>query len=182
MLLLYPILPYCSHSLSKFTFHYASTLSNFVERLLIRIILIYIPLCFYFIYSDFEDDRMSDYIYIPLCFYFIKEHPECVSDEYSFTFHYASTLSKDPHDVIIPELIYIPLCFYFIKDTFWFLFLTNRIFTFHYASTLSQKLTRIRQNLSWFTFHYASTLSVWDHLAVPGADQIYIPLCFYFIG
>ena len=54
-------------------------------------------------------------IYIPLCFYFIGLSWRHLSLMKSFTFHYASTLSFQ----LIPKrkntfFIYIPLCFYFI--------------------------------------------------------------------
>ena len=104
----------------------------------IQVVIIYIPLCFYFIVVAAVSFRPVIFIYIPLCFYFIEYHPADLlfhlSDLHStmlllyqsllysslfsftsFTFHYASTLSQ-----IIPQclnllFIYIPLCFYFIE-------------------------------------------------------------------
>ena len=121
----------------SFTFHYASTLS--VPQILDQVLdshlhstmlllypimtamrgcpamLIYIPLCFYFIVSDRQDAQIVTIIYIPLCFYFIEifDHSvvpavdhlhstmlllylgaNCpISCAIKFTFHYASTLS-----------------------------------------------------------------------------------------
>ena len=100
----------------SFTFHYASTLS--VPQILDQVLdshlhstmlllypimtamrgcpamLIYIPLCFYFIVSDRQDAQIVTIIYIPLCFYFIP----------------LATLGCHQS-----KKIYIPLCFYFIR-------------------------------------------------------------------
>ena len=98
-------------------------------------------------------------IYIPLCFYFIVI-ASCVSlSRFSFTFHYASTLS---------------ISRYF----FWMLTIS---FTFHYASTLSNRTLCTVYCYTLFTFHYASTLSTKRFPSIPQYSVIYIPLCFYFI-
>ena len=83
------------------------------------------------------DLRLDVLIYIPLCFYFIIASHNFNSRSILFTFHYASTLSRTkskldttlvlftfhyastlsfPKDYIIDRdyNIYIPLCFYFI--------------------------------------------------------------------
>ena len=98
-----------------FTFHYASTLSTrtlvspqtrsiyiplcfyfirmaFIDSIALSII--YIPLCFYFICLRWNRIYISLLIYIPLCFYFIQSVPGRLHSLRSFTFHYASTLSK----------------------------------------------------------------------------------------
>ena len=76
-----------------------------------------------------------------------------------FTFHYASTLSDFPSCTFNSDFyIYIPLCFYFIQ---------NR-----------RSSTDVRFK---FTFHYASTLSASRLFLLPPFGIIYIPLCFYFI-
>ena len=120
----------------KSTFHYASTLSktydlatkvnsnlHSIMLLLYRIALpgvilcffIYIPLCFYFIYSGCRKKTPVICIYIPLCFYFIYLLHVFRSNALSSTFHYASTLSAgDRHKHDHDRQIYIPLCFYFI--------------------------------------------------------------------
>ena len=74
MLLLYRYTPVvCAYAVSLFTFHYASTLSNWSASEKIFCIEIYIPLCFYFI--DLENFWwILSFIYIPLCFYFIIRH------------------------------------------------------------------------------------------------------------
>ena len=79
------------------------------------VIIIYIPLCFYFIERPEVGLKEKVSIYIPLCFYFIAYLQRCFLCRTSFTFHYASTLSN----------IWCRV--------------TGRIslFTFHYASTLS---------------------------------------------
>ena len=103
-------------ALFRFTFHYASTLSNNERRYLSAFFTIYIPLCFYFIDCGKQQSEEIDIIYIPLCFYFIGL---CICDTglgRTFTFHYASTLSKSWLETRIGVRIE---------------------FTFHYASTLS---------------------------------------------
>ena len=101
----------------QFTFHYASTLSG-AAALICVYNSIYIPLCFYFI-KFYDIVLVQDwYIYIPLCFYFIGGHGREDLPGVSFTFHYASTLSKTP--------LRVPV----LKSSF----------TFHYASTLSKRL------------------------------------------
>ena len=55
---------------------------------------IYIPLCFYFIPSRQEEDICPPQIYIPLCFYFIYAQHYFDTLDFTFTFHYASTLSE----------------------------------------------------------------------------------------
>ena len=186
-----------------FTFHYASTLSlistqntshnhNLHSTMLLlyhhitaiwhSVIVIYIPLCFYFIgwsrrwkplnllnlhstmlllYPDRHQTQKAGQrdIYIPLCFYFILPKSPWSSEAVS---------------------IYIPLCFYFIVTVV----ADNREssgFTFHYASTLSGWRDKHCAVYPWFTFHYASTLSQKQSNSMKHRI-IYIPLCFYFIG
>ena len=98
-------------------------------------------------------------IYIPLCFYFIDKLSGIGTALTVFTFHYASTLSVvDGKPYLSLPSIYIPLCFYFIVVgsehiervdaiyiplCFYFILFADRLvvlvnqFTFHYASTLS---------------------------------------------
>ena len=231
---------------NTFTFHYASTLSWRMSFTLPSV-LIYIPLCFYFITachvaavpghkftfhyaSTLSRQRhcksFTDLsIYIPLCFYFIQKalievmysfknlhstmlllYPSvpllATLAKITFTFHYASTLSRTifwpgpPNSYLhstmlllyhpagaaraLIDRIYIPLCFYFIACDFSGL-VSGTAFTFHYASTLSQGIARL---LSW-CFHLHSTMLLL-YLMRPVNDvssmSIYIPLCFYFIG
>ena len=79
----------------------------------------------------------SSHLYIPLCFYYIKCQIYYCYSGYSFTFHYASTISKTQ----------------WIKTTI------KYNFTFHYASTISVKNRLSVLTHSAFTFHYASTIS-----------------------
>ena len=78
---------------------------------------------------------------------------------FTFTFHYASTLS-----VLVAEKrnVYTLFTFHYAST----LFLKgvvksvgSAIFTFHYASTLSAFSVISPRNTALFTFHYASTLS-----------------------
>ena len=120
-------------------------------------------------------------IYIPLCFYFIRDRAIIEVLRSTFTFHYASTLSSPTSNTLLTSNgIYIPLCFYFIRDhheimtsgfriyiplCFYFIFLYRDhqghgiLFTFHYASTLSCHRRCCSHDQQQFTFHYASTLS-----------------------
>ena len=98
----------------KFTFHYASTLSTHwgsmprrqqylhstmlllyrsITQLSRATLFIYIPLCFYFIGCPAMLRCTAMLIYIPLCFYFIGVQEMSINITFSFTFHYASTLS-----------------------------------------------------------------------------------------
>ena len=105
-------------------------------------------------------EKRNGQIYIPLCFYFIYSTPVlyrlCICYLHSTMLLLYPQISEDE----VNELshIYIPLCFYFIRIEP-YKHGREAAFTFHYASTLSQGLMRIRRNLSSFTFHYASTLS-----------------------
>ena len=152
--------------------------------IIIIIITIYIPLCFYFILSAQPQYVQLLFIYIPLCFYFIANVCLNVWPLNIFTFHYASTLSSirsarassffHLHSTML--LLYLTVSFIFKPS--------NILFTFHYASTLSIEILSspaIMNNLhstmlllypqvqsvlripcKKFTFHYASTLSYPD--------------------
>ena len=144
--------------LITFTFHYASTLSvgfgffwssvSYLHSTMLLLYpgrcgrycvccVIYIPLCFYFIIRRMECITIIVLIYIPLCFYFICIPGNGKPDDYTFTFHYASTLSSALNDSRLPP----------------------SKFTFHYASTLSDRALSSAYIAKTFTFHYASTLS-----------------------
>ena len=100
------------------------------------------------------------FIYIPLCFYFILTEYNSELGILSFTFHYASTLSKRVFNCACVLIwIYIPLCFYFI------------IFQFCPAPLL-------------FSIYIPLCFYFIDELIRVSKHQIiiYIPLCFYFIG
>ena len=143
---------------SKFTFHYASTLSFtrlYVPIVICRFTFHYASTLSMSSLSHWMMGRRFTFHYAStLSIWRLKM--EFINEW--FTFHYASTLSRYFFSTDINCIIYIPLCFYFI-----------RISHIAYAPYL------------WFTFHYASTLSSapvrsWHHLL-----RIYIPLCFYFI-
>ena len=97
--------------------------------------------------------------------------------EYTFTFHYASTYTRQDQFYWPDGRIYIPLCFY-LYVLFGRLLKRLRIFTFHYASTYTKPdLTCQRY---WSNLHSTMLLLI---LIVPFAFNldtvIYIPLCFY---
>ena len=76
MLLLYRRLPTeTGRGLFPFTFHYASTLSRKPDHDYRNRFRIYIPLCFYFIWTSGRGEQRISLIYIPLCFYFIRVYP-----------------------------------------------------------------------------------------------------------
>ena len=158
MLLLYP----ASRSkrpvsFSIFTFHYASTLSPLrLWSMSPRII--YIPLCFYFIFLIHLLTVRFPFIYIPLCFYFIatailqsvRQH-----DLHSTMLLLYPGKSRRGHAC---GYIYIPLCFYFISF--------GREIT---------ALTEVNLHSTMLLLYRA-----WDIYLTAGS-LIYIPLCFYFI-
>ena len=148
----------CSRRISRFTFHYASTLSECTEICPLKKLNLHSTMLL--LYQSRPGSKIFLIaIYIPLCFYFIRAVRILQEAECLFTFHYASTLSGfNPLQEI-----------------------SESTFTFHYASTLSRlpdtQLTNEQLNLH-------STMLL---LYLPGGfrcvrdDQIYIPLCFYFI-
>ena len=111
------------------------------------------------LYQNENLERVFDFfIYIPLCFYFIMCMRYDKEVSIIFTFHYASTLSRDLGGF-------------------------NRInlsFTFHYASTLSmthqfRSLPQIHLHSTMLLLYpYSLKWQAWPW-------RIYIPLCFYFI-
>ena len=84
----------CPSIICPFTFHYASTLSESAEKNMNTMLI------FTFHYASTLSvynwiKTRSILIYIPLCFYFIRpERLRCLMRS-QFTFHYASTLSSD---------------------------------------------------------------------------------------
>ena len=118
-------------------------------------------------------------IYIPLCFYFIRSQYRSLCRGYEFTFHYASTLSKE---IVMAKVICNNL-----HSTMLLLYLWRasvaKMSTAYLHSTmllLYPYLRNVTHVLDLFTFHYASTLSAVAD-AYGAVVLIYIPLCFYFI-
>ena len=147
-----------------------------------RCVIIYIPLCFYFIISASTSTPRSSYIYIPLCFYFILKGGFASLGDIVFTFHYASTLSVSAGSNTLWSItIYIPLCFYFI--------LLSGSVSAPACPYLHSTMLLLYRHHPWkyrsavysFTFHYASTLSAGPPPKIRPSSFIYIPLCFYFI-
>ena len=187
---------------TQFTFHYASTLSGIQ-----RCHQIYDPI-FTFHYastlSEADPPALQPHIiiYIPLCFYFISEYWPYSIATIRFTFHYASTLSHDlwaPAEPVSHHLHSTMLLLYPAQAANE---AAEAIFTFHYASTLSNPeyyRERIIDNLHstmllLYLFHFATAhdaclylhstmlLLYPQELRNPlDRDLIYIPLCFYFI-
>ena len=188
---------------SRFTFHYASTLSSLLIDQEVKKY-IYIPLCFYFIDQQRTTTDRICFIYIPLCFYFIYNIKEFRTSVFAFTFHYASTLSHhrpSMNDFVHTHLhstmlllyplffmtayytgeIYIPLCFYFIESLRDVAAYPVQIYIPLCFYFIVDNPEDKRRNYNGFTFHYASTLSrIWSKRT--GKSFIYIPLCFYFIA
>ena len=164
------------------------------------------------------------YLYIPLCFYYIYSHNRLCRLLSAFTFHYASTISRSQHMYLNTDITLHSTMLLLYPDShaltpFFF------DFTFHYASTISEvrygtqsrkpplhsTMLLLYHSLmiqsflllslyiplcfyyilvggggtgggSYFTFHYASTISNLRDLFLFSLCHLYIPLCFYYIG
>ena len=145
--------------ISAFTFHYASTLSK-TQALEAPASA---PFTFHYAstlsYLLFCRSHCLGFIYIPLCFYFIDE------------LNRFRTLLN---------LIYIPLCFYFIYKAF-----RNGGIFFYLHSTMLLLYRRREQSMEWtitiyipLCFYFISR-SAFICFSIA---SIYIPLCFYFIA
>ena len=200
MLLLYPKVSGWNPLKWKFTFHYASTLSGMFPKQN-QPVIIYIPLCFYFICVKREfgiyDDEFTfhyastlsahpsgcpkiDKIYIPLCFYFIQAPLSSVACQVSNLHSTMLLLYQIPFPTSPAfSLIYIPLCFYFIHDK-GFCICTNE--NLHSTMLLLYRLSiKIGETLR--TDLHSNMLLLYR---IPASGtwrwkRIYIPLCFYFI-
>ena len=128
--------------------------------------LIYIPLCFYFIYRAWSFRPVSGQIYIPLCFYFILSG-WCWQATCNHHLHSTMLLLYLNKQIknINNSLIYIPLCFYFIQSE------DNKadpgkVFTFHYASTLSAEAGKAE---AAYNKHLHSTMLLLYRSGVPSS-------------
>ena len=164
---------------ASFTFHYASTLSN--SRLLIVDSDLYLHSIMLLLYQMFGNSRKTLLlIYIPLCFYFIDSVYGHEIIIVVFTFHYASTLSLFPAG---RTRLFLLFTFHYastLSPCVYLCVFVDVLFTFHYASTLSGIQVSLKPIISYlhsimlllyhkadvvsyyvltFTFHYASTLS-----------------------
>ena len=172
--------PFCLFR--RFTFHYASTLSRWWRGCTVRLLLIYIPLCFYFIgkggtsmTGDMDLHSTMLLLYRRRGSYLCR-HIRHLHSTMLLLYQTTTTLS------VGTMIIYIPLCFYFIStaeyqisrlmqnlhSTMLLLYqvigIDLGITTLHLHSTMlllyqpsSLYVFRVRDE---FTFHYASTLSV----------------------
>ena len=165
-----------------FTFHYASTLSVLLRRLLQLFLYLHSTMLLLYRREKAKMFWRFPRIYIPLCFYFISDKHPKDPQPLSFTFHYASTLSLYstalPHTK--PYLHSTMLLLYHRGMP------VQEVAEFHLHSTMLL-LYRIECPSGWicakeFTFHYASTLSYGIEIVARGFSHIYIPLCFYFIS
>ena len=120
---------------------------------------IYIPLCFYFILKRLCMKKTFEGIYIPLCFYFIS--PRHVRGEEGGAYLHSTMLLL--YLPLIPAQafsfsIYIPLCFYFIVEDIIRKHLNDGIYIplcFYFIVFKTPDRCKKEE----FTFHYASTLS-----------------------
>ena len=142
-----------------FTFHYASTLSVLTGQAFVMQTNLHSTMLLLY-RAKTRCCHLIRRIYIPLCFYFIYNERGFSIGTWTFTFHYASTLSGSSQ---WGQKIFTQ----YLHSTMLLLYRNKQLkhrkkgeeFTFHYASTLSgYSHTRQRLLLS-FTFHYASTLS-----------------------
>ena len=181
MLLLYRRYPpRLNRQYTAFTFHYASTLSaKYNERTAMYAYLHSTMLLLY----HHRDQRQENWkrnlhstmllLYPGICGYGFLY--------FSFTFHYASTLS--------PGLIFFATFCPHLHSTM--LLLYPRASTSICCSLVNLHSTMLllyqggvrcrRRSDSEFTFHYASTLSSFNPFTSIPVSSIYIPLCFYFI-
>ena len=181
MLLLYLAKKVIDVSYHKFTFHYASTLSDAVawsiqdheDHLHSTMLLLYPD-------GGTSIARFTLDLHSTMLLLYRRSNRTPWNTE-SFTFHYASTLSE-PKLIswILESCIYIPLCFYFILDVSASRTVISIIYIplcFYFIDSAScQSLLRI--------FHLHSTmLLLYPRPAVKRCTSfpIYIPLCFYFI-
>ena len=93
MLLLYLCSGVNSSSITVFTFHYASTLS--MEAFMIYDDSVFLHSTMLLLYRIYKcSSSVQFFFYIPLCFYFIFSNTIVSLSGINFTFHYASTLSN----------------------------------------------------------------------------------------
>ena len=162
----------------QFTFHYASTLSFLFtpEELQERNLHSTMLLLYLFAVSP-KSTRIK--IYIPLCFYFIGGATGTDNNNEKFTFHYASTLSGVSRLCInTPQHLHSTMLLLYLISLCRSLNLV--VFTFHYASTLSkqqQSQTLIENIYIPLCFYFIENLNYQEAKDI----LIYIPLCFYFI-
>ena len=121
-------------------------------------------------------------IYIPLCFYFISLALHIAHVAYPYLHSTMLLLIKTGRCRTGKRIfIYIPLCFYFIRPPAQW----HKSSLSHLHSTmllLYRKRGCGADPVPEFTFHYASTLSHIKQRYFKRARLIYIPLCFYFIS
>ena len=100
---------------------------------------------------------------------------------WSFTFHYASTLSTcRKYKGRLESSIYIPLCFYFIGKASG----GSQVLLFIYIPLCFYFIVeQLALDLPKFNLHSTMLLlyPVEERLPIPNKEIIYIPLCFYFI-
>ena len=138
MLLLYQDSYYCFGCGSQFTFHYASTLSRRRKKELRK--------SKYHLHSTmlllYQGDRRlhgaSVLIYIPLCFYFIRSAQPFSLFHLQFTFHYASTLSVPSSMMPVSKSKFTFHYASTLSGGSAGRHCRDDVFTFHYASTLSR--------------------------------------------
>ena len=142
--------------------------------------IIYIPLCFYFIWPSAPECRLWQGIYIPLCFYFIR----CRLPVHLHITHLHSImllLYREPRcSSNRRKRIYIPLCFYFIPTAHTITAITSRIYIplcFYFIQMIQQILFNQIYLHSIMLLLYRQY-----HFHKRHFDQIYIPLCFDCIG
>ena len=165
---------------TKFTFHYASTLSSSKIKKQ-GALEIYIPLCFYFILYPVADDAPQSHLHSTMLLlypkYFLSNNlynnnlHSTMLLLYRSIWHIPNCDVLNLHStmlllyrwrllvVVSPRPIYIPLCFYFICNHG---YRPHRYFVIYIP----------------LCFYFINAWP-WDWGA---SDNIYIPLCFYFIG
>ena len=162
MLLLYPssFNPAFLDNL-KFTFHYASTLSEALYIYRIGVLHLHSTMLLLYPRVSFPYNERDFYLHSTMLLLYHTARCHNCPHNRKFTFHYASTLSCFLFQISSYIcFIYIPLCFYFIA--------------WHYPV------------LIYNDSHLHSTMLLLYPVTVNGIEartvKIYIPLCFYFIA
>ena len=118
---------------------------------------LYIPLCFYYITSAVIPFSYNLSLHSTMLLLYLEEHT-VITITTSFTFHYASTISKCFKRLYVHICnLYIPLCFYYI--TLWIKLKETKKSLHSTMLLLYLKQPCITINRYIFTFHYASTIS-----------------------
>ena len=171
-------IPPFSRGLTSFTFQYVSIISYPFLQELHNVIYLHSNMFLLFRLSDFYSAIRIIFIYIPICFYYFKGLLERIAIPYTFTFQYVSIISEYRPDVneTVNE-IYIPICFYYFNFVNAAM-LSPPLFTFQYVSIISASLRFNKLTVKKFTFQYVSIISG----TAPQGEQTYVIFTFQYVS